>query len=193
VRKPGSLPGFRASAVLAPSLPESVSYVPLVEGPYRIDLQVDAVGQLGRVILPPVPPEEQDSVAFGRLLARLNQFRTEPCTGSPFSRAVWTRISQIPAGETLTYSRLATEIGHPNASRAVGSACGRNPLLLRIPCHRVKAVSGPGGYAAGPAWKRALLEMETHQTGIAQSVQPTLNHGGFLQDRDSGSGIPAET
>ncbi len=193
MRKAGSRPLSGAVAFPARSLQKSVSFVSLVEGPYSIKLLVNTAGQLSRVILPPVPPEEPDPVAFGRLLARLNQFPTEPCTGSPFSWAVWTRISQIPPGETLTYSRLATEIGHPNASQAVGCACGRNPLLLRIPCHRVKAVSGPGGYAAGPAWKRALLEMETHQTGIAQSVQPTLNHVGFLQDRDPGSGIPAET
>ncbi|MEY5011043.1 MAG: Methylated-DNA--protein-cysteine methyltransferase, constitutive [Verrucomicrobiota bacterium] len=165
----------------------------LAEVPFRLELEVDNAGQLHRVILPPAPPEAPDPGALGRLLARLNQFPPAPQTGSPFSKAVWTRISQIPPGKTLTYSQLAIEIRHPNAHRAVGSACGRNPLLLRIPCHRVKAVSGPGGYAAGQAWKRALLEMETHQTGIAQSVPPTLNHGGLPRDRFSGPEISAET
>ena len=81
--------------------------------------------------------------------------------GSEFDRAVWARLNEIPFGETRTYGQLAADLGMPKASRAVGGACSRNPLLIVVPCHRVIAGTGKlTGFAAGLAVKRMLLEHE---------------------------------
>ena len=81
--------------------------------------------------------------------------------GTAFQRQVWQAIAAIPAGETKTYGELARAIGNPGAVRAVGTACGRNPLPLFIPCHRVVAANGGiGGFSAGLPWKRLLLSIE---------------------------------
>ena len=82
--------------------------------------------------------------------------------GTPFQRAVWEALRTIPYGETVTYAGLAERMGLPRASaRAVGGACGRNPVLLIIPCHRVVGQGGrTAGYAGGPERKRMLLETE---------------------------------
>lgn len=80
--------------------------------------------------------------------------------GSAFQEAVWAALDAIPYGETRTYADVARAIGHPGAARAVGAACGANPLPLVRPCHRVVAASGLGGFAGGIAQKRALLALE---------------------------------
>ena len=81
--------------------------------------------------------------------------------GSEFDRAVWTKLLQIPFEEVCTYGQLACDLGKPKASRAVGGACARNPLLIVVPCHRVVAVHGKlTGFAAGLQAKRMLLEHE---------------------------------
>lgn len=81
--------------------------------------------------------------------------------GSAFQRAVWAQISAIPYGETRTYAQVAESLGKPGALQAVGQACGRNPVPLFIPCHRVVGSNGKlGGYAFGPAVKKFLLELE---------------------------------
>lgn len=81
--------------------------------------------------------------------------------GSAFQRAVWAQISAIPYGETRTYAQIAESLGKPGALQAVGQACGRNPVPLFIPCHRVVGSNGKlGGYAFGPAVKKFLLELE---------------------------------
>jgi O-6-methylguanine DNA methyltransferase len=78
-----------------------------------------------------------------------------------FQRIVWAALRQITAGQTGSYGRVAAAIGHPGAARAVGSACGANPIPLFIPCHRVLARGGRlGGFSAGLAWKRRLLANE---------------------------------
>ena len=66
--------------------------------------------------------------------------------GTEFDRSVWRLLQEIPYGETVTYGRVAQALGRPGAARAVANACGRNPLPLFIPCHRVVAQNGPGGY-----------------------------------------------
>lgn len=80
--------------------------------------------------------------------------------GSPHQRRVWAAMQQIPYGETRFYKDLATTIG--SAPRAVGSACGKNPIPVVIPCHRVLARDGLGGYSGqgGLATKRHLLALE---------------------------------
>ena len=80
--------------------------------------------------------------------------------GSPFEQRVWAAMQQIPYGETRCYGDLAGAIG--SAPRAVGGACGRNPIPIVIPCHRVLAKAGLGGYsgAGGLATKQTLLSLE---------------------------------
>jgi O-6-methylguanine DNA methyltransferase len=67
----------------------------------------------------------------------------------------------IPWGSALTYGELAVAVGSPRATRAVGTACATNRLPLIIPCHRVLAADGPGGFSSGLEWKAKLLELET--------------------------------
>ncbi len=81
--------------------------------------------------------------------------------GTVFQRKVWDQLRRIPAGETRTYQQIARAIGAPDAVRAVGSACGANPVALLVPCHRaVRTDGGLGGYAWGVARKKRLLELE---------------------------------
>lgn len=83
-------------------------------------------------------------------------------TGTVLQQAVWQAITQIPYGQTITYTQLADKVGKPKAVRAVASACGKNPLPIYIPCHRVIAKDGSlGGYAWGLDCKRLLLGIET--------------------------------
>jgi AraC family transcriptional regulator of adaptative response/methylated-DNA-[protein]-cysteine methyltransferase len=79
-----------------------------------------------------------------------------------FQRAVWNELQKIPVGETRTYGEVATAIGDPNAARAVGNACSKNPTALLIPCHRVVPASGEtGAYRWGADRKAWLLEQES--------------------------------
>jgi AraC family transcriptional regulator, regulatory protein of adaptative response / methylated-DNA-[protein]-cysteine methyltransferase len=81
--------------------------------------------------------------------------------GTVFQRRVWEVLRRIPRGETRTYGEIAKAIGAPTAVRAVGSACGANPVALVVPCHRaVRTDGGLGGYAWGLPTKRRLLELE---------------------------------
>ena len=81
--------------------------------------------------------------------------------GTVFQRRVWDELRRIPRGETRTYSEIARAIGAPDAVRAVGSACGANPVALVVPCHRaVRTDGGLGGYAWGLARKKRLLALE---------------------------------
>ena len=80
--------------------------------------------------------------------------------GSPFEKRVWKAMQKIPYGETRCYGDLAAAIH--SAPRAVGGACGKNPIPIVIPCHRVLAKGGMGGYSGqgGLDTKRALLRLE---------------------------------
>jgi len=81
--------------------------------------------------------------------------------GSEFDRKVWSKLEQIPYGETVSYGFIADKIGDPKAARAVGNACGLNPLPIIIPCHRVTESSGKlGGFTGGLAKKKMLLKLE---------------------------------
>ena len=81
--------------------------------------------------------------------------------GTPFQERVWQAVAAIPSGTTTTYQMLATTIGSPKAVRAVGTAVGRNPICLLVPCHRVVPSSGGlGGYVAGLTCKAWLLQHE---------------------------------
>lgn len=80
--------------------------------------------------------------------------------GTPFQLRVWAELARIPFGATITYGELARRIGSPNACRAVGTANGRNQLPIVVPCHRVVATGGLGGFGGGLAAKRILLDLE---------------------------------
>ena len=80
--------------------------------------------------------------------------------GTEFQRDVWNELSRIPYGETISYGELARRVGRPNGPRAVGQANGRNPVAVIVPCHRVLASNGIGGYGGGLEVKRELLALE---------------------------------
>ena len=82
-------------------------------------------------------------------------------TGTAFQQRVWKALRQIRAGQTRSYGEIAKHIGKPNALRAVGGACGANPIPVFVPCHRVLAANHKiGGFSGGLDWKRKLLERE---------------------------------
>ena len=81
--------------------------------------------------------------------------------GTPFQRAVWAALREIPPGRTVSYGQLAVRLGRPGASRAVGLANGANPVAIAVPCHRVIGADGTlTGYGGGLERKRWLLEHE---------------------------------
>lgn len=81
--------------------------------------------------------------------------------GTVFQQSVWRALLQIRAGQTRTYSEVAAAVSRARAVRAVGGACGANPVPLLVPCHRVLAANRRiGGFSGGLHWKRALLERE---------------------------------
>ncbi|MBM3167661.1 MAG: methylated-DNA--[protein]-cysteine S-methyltransferase [Bacteroidetes bacterium] len=89
--------------------------------------------------------------------------------GTDFQRKVWLAVGKIPFGQTITYAKLAEQLGNPAAIRAVGTAIGANPLLIILPCHRIIGSNGSlTGYAGGLEKKKALLQLE------GQAVQGTL-------------------
>jgi len=81
--------------------------------------------------------------------------------GTPFQQAVWKQLQEIPFGETISYLQLAKAVKSPKACRAVGSANGKNPIPIIIPCHRViSADGGLGGFSCGVDIKVRLIELE---------------------------------
>jgi O-6-methylguanine DNA methyltransferase len=80
--------------------------------------------------------------------------------GTAFQRAVWEADRRIPYGQTRTYGEIARAIGKPKAVRGVGGANGRNPVPLFVPCHRIVAKGGLGGFTGGLHHKRKLLALE---------------------------------
>jgi methylated-DNA-[protein]-cysteine S-methyltransferase len=82
--------------------------------------------------------------------------------GTTFQKEVWRELSRIPYGETISYGELARRVGRPKGPRAVGQANGKNPIPIIVPCHRVLASNGIGGYGGGLPMKRALLAVEGH-------------------------------
>jgi methylated-DNA-[protein]-cysteine S-methyltransferase len=88
-------------------------------------------------------------------------------TGTPFQRAVWNALTQIPFGATCSYADIARRIGRPNAVRAVGAANGSNPIAVIIPCHRVIGADGSlTGYGGGLPRKKWLLAHERKGHGV---------------------------
>ncbi|MBT5938904.1 MAG: MGMT family protein [Rhodospirillaceae bacterium] len=83
-----------------------------------------------------------------------------------FQAKVWSYLTRIPTGFTETYGAIAAAIGEPKSARAVGRACGSNPIGVIIPCHRAVGASGDlTGYRWGIDRKKALLEIERASAG----------------------------
>lgn len=96
--------------------------------------------------------------------------------GTDFQKKVWNTLRRIPYGKTWNYAEEAKRVGKANASRAVGSANGKNPLPIVIPCHRVVPKSGGfGGYSGGVHRKTLLLKLEQHYLAptLKTSKKPT--------------------
>ena len=136
----------------------------------------DGGSQPGNV-LPNIPaepdsgsPDDPDRNVLDRAARQLDEYfaaqrRTFDIplltVGTPFQRAVWELLAEIPAGETRSYAWLAARLGHPRAVRAVAAANRANALSIFIPCHRVIGSDGSlTGYAGGLAAKRLLLGLE---------------------------------
>ncbi|MGW2225240.1 methylated-DNA--[protein]-cysteine S-methyltransferase [Streptomyces formicae] len=115
----------------------------------------------------------RDDAAFDAIAAQLRSYFAGSLThfeieyvtgaGTDFQRKVWAAVDTVPYGTTTTYGRLAEQLGLSRAAvRALGTAIGRNPLLVVRPCHRVIGADGSlTGYAAGLERKRHLLDLET--------------------------------
>lgn len=101
--------------------------------------------------------------------------------GTAFQRRVWAALRQIACGETRSYGELARLVGNAGAARAVGNACGANPIPVLIPCHRVLAARHRlGGFSSGLRWKRKLLRRE----GVfGESPAPALQRIGGHRKR----------
>lgn len=137
--------------------------------------------------LPPAHPPVAPCDALGEEAARqIQRYLEDPDSpfslplalrGSGFRRRVWTAIAGIPRGQTRTYGDLARDTR--SAARAVGQACGDNPFPLAIPCHRVVAANGPGGFAHGRggyllATKHWLLGHENASRSGEEAFLPGL-------------------
>ncbi len=93
--------------------------------------------------------------------------------GTPFQKAVWSALCQVPTGTTVTYKQIAEVIGNPKAARAVGTACKNNPIAYFIPCHRILPSNGETGqYRWGRGIKQQLLDRE--KANIAQRQEATV-------------------
>lgn len=94
--------------------------------------------------------------------------------GTAFQLAVWDALTAIPAGETRSYGEVATMLGQPSASRAVGMANGRNPIAIVVPCHRVVGANGTlTGYGGGLDRKRWLLQHEASSMPLFAAASPS--------------------
>jgi methylated-DNA-[protein]-cysteine S-methyltransferase len=120
--------------------------------------------QYGATVLRAAPAPDDLKSALQRYFAgdlddlKLIKWRV---AGTPFQRKVWTALTSIPAGTTMSYGALAAQLGMPKAVRAVGLANGSNPISVVVPCHRVIGANGSlTGYGGGLPRKRWLLEHE---------------------------------
>ncbi len=142
---------------------------------YETDLGLIEIGcRHGSVVslkIPNFPSDKHDPSALSDLAAhQLKEYLSGNRTsfdlpldplGTQFQRSVWEALLQIPYGETWNYRQVAERIGNVKACRAVGAACGKNPIWILIPCHRVVGSSNSlTGYAGGLDMKQKLLRLE---------------------------------
>jgi len=151
--------------------PLGTMYLSIHDGALREAAFVDTWAR--PVVAPPEQGEDEnalstegalvrDAVAsyFGGDVEALDRIEIDP-DGTDFQRAVWQAIREIPAGQTASYQQIAQAVGKPSAYRAVGTATGRNPVGIAVPCHRVvRSDGGLGGYGGGLHRKEWFLEHE---------------------------------
>lgn len=159
-------------------------YDAVLSAPFgKVGIEVDAAAGIVRTIcyLPDcVPARAPDSPIAERAAQQIERYLADARApfdlpladaGTPFQRRVWQAMCGIPLGSVVTYGALARQMG--GVPRAVGQACGDNPFPLVIPCHRVVAANGLGGFShhAGdgfyPRVKRWLLAHEGNQLALA--------------------------
>ncbi len=145
-----------------------------------IGIHCDADAITGIEFLPPDTPALHPENDFARLvceaildyLEHANPLPPVPMkpAGTPFQQRVWSAISQIPPGQTWTYTNLAKQVS--SGARAVANACGANPIPLFVPCHRVVAVNGIGGFMQGrnPSSLNIKHWLLAHERGKSQSA-----------------------
>ena len=139
-------------------------------GWFRVAEDADGLVSARFLDLPPEAPEEDDGRRLRQAEAMLRAYFAGEGRefdlplhprGTEFQLAVWRELGQIGYGRTRTYGEIAARLGSPGAARAVGMACGRNPLWVLVPCHRAVGRGGAlTGYAGGLERKRALLALE---------------------------------
>lgn len=137
-------------------------------GLIKISAEGDCVNRMTRVEFPdtdhcPSPATDRAAAQLAEYFAGKRRVFDIPIApqGTPFQVAVWQALLEIPYGETRSYGQIATAVGNPKASRAVGMACNRNPIWIVIPCHRVVGSNkNLTGYAGGLDMKQALLDLE---------------------------------
>ena len=154
------------------------AFIPTCQGPFAVTYSAAGLCQLsfpnhtkcGSPQVQPEPPLEVrhwhaltiaavHNVLAGRLAGKLPPL--DLAEGTEFQQLVWRALIRIRRGETRSYAEVARAIGRPKATRAVGAACGANPIPLLIPCHRVLAANHKlGGVSGGLHWKRMLLAAE---------------------------------
>ena len=133
-----------------------------------------------RHVRPASPDWRRDDAWFAAVAEQLDAYFAGDLTefdlpmrlaGTQFQRRVWQGLCTIPYGQTLSYGALATRVGSPGGSRAVGLANGRNPIAVIVPCHRVIGANGSlTGYGGGLERKIALLELE--RITLSKSLTP---------------------
>ena len=145
----------------------------------------------------PEPPLNDETPLLNRAVYQLNAYffcglrhfdlPLAPA-GTAFQRAVWRQMQAIPYGETRTYGEIARWLR--SAPRAVGRACGRNPIPIVIPCHRVVASAGLGGYSGdgGADTKHWLLQLEGRAAG-----RPRTLFDAPAPDAEANAGANAES
>lgn len=110
-------------------------------------------------------PEIEDQVG-NYLEGRSNRMDLEPefISGSGFEKKVWLAAFSVPFGETASYSEIAMLSGHEGAHRATGTALGKNPVMIIVPCHRIIKINGDiGGFSGGKGIKETLLKLEDNE------------------------------
>ena len=116
--------------------------------------------------------------ALKRILAGQTAKKMPPLdlsVGTEFQKRVWNALRTISVGKTKSYGEIARQIGRPRAVRAVGGACGANPIPVLVPCHRVLAANKKlGGFSGGLDWKRNLLKREgiSFRQGVSRRSAP---------------------
>jgi methylated-DNA-[protein]-cysteine S-methyltransferase len=138
----------------------------------KVSISDDGMGNIDGVYLPNSNLPFRDtgeSKIIAEAAVQIDEFLTGKRTtfdlplkieGTDFQKSVWNELCRIPYGKTASYKDIAKSIGRPNSYRAVGNACGANPIPLIIPCHRVTASDGLGGFLGGLALKKKLMEIE---------------------------------